>query len=80
MWQKSGNQGDEWLQVQSHVNLQKVHQVVLEAAVGGEAGDIAIDDISLSPGACPVSGNAENDKKFQATTLMSVICYFCYTF
>nr|XP_023010426.2 MAM and LDL-receptor class A domain-containing protein 1 [Maylandia zebra] len=55
VWQKSGNQGDEWLQVQSHVNLQKVHQVVLEAAVGGEAGDIAIDDISLSPGACPVS-------------------------
>lgn len=37
--------------------LQKVHQVVLEATVGGEAGDIAIDDISLVSGPCPASGN-----------------------
>uniref|UniRef100_A0A3Q3K2K1 MAM domain-containing protein n=1 Tax=Monopterus albus TaxID=43700 RepID=A0A3Q3K2K1_MONAL len=52
VWQQSGNQGDEWLLVQSHVTLQKVHQVILEAAVGGEAGDIAIDDISLISGSC----------------------------
>uniref|UniRef100_A0A3Q0RCP4 Si:ch211-106h4.4 n=1 Tax=Amphilophus citrinellus TaxID=61819 RepID=A0A3Q0RCP4_AMPCI len=58
-WQKSGNQGDKWLQVQSHVNLQEVHQVIVEATVGGEAGDIAIDDISLSPGPCPVSCDFE---------------------
>ncbi|XP_071348966.1 MAM and LDL-receptor class A domain-containing protein 2 isoform X2 [Trachinotus anak] len=55
VWQKSRNQGDEWLLVQSHVTLQKVHQVVLEATVGGEAGDIAIDDISLISGPCPAS-------------------------
>ncbi|XP_068593728.1 MAM and LDL-receptor class A domain-containing protein 1 isoform X2 [Cebidichthys violaceus] len=55
VWQKSGNQGDEWLLVQSHVSLQKVHQVILEATVGGEAGDIAIDDISLISGPCPAS-------------------------
>ncbi|XP_059201290.1 MAM and LDL-receptor class A domain-containing protein 1-like [Centropristis striata] len=55
VWQKSGNQGDEWLLVQSHVTLQKVHQVILEATVGGEAGDIAIDDISLISGPCPAS-------------------------
>uniref|UniRef100_A0AAQ5YK66 MAM domain-containing protein n=1 Tax=Amphiprion ocellaris TaxID=80972 RepID=A0AAQ5YK66_AMPOC len=54
-WQKSGNQGDEWLLVQSHVTLQNVHQVILEATVGGEAGDIAIDDISLVHGPCPAS-------------------------
>ncbi|KAM9845004.1 MAM and LDL-receptor class A domain-containing protein 1 [Aulostomus maculatus] len=53
VWQKSGNQGDEWLLVQSHVTLQNVHQVILEATVGGEAGDIAIDDISLISGPCP---------------------------
>jgi len=57
VWQKSGNQGDEWLLVQSHVTLQKVHQVILEATVGGEAGDIAIDDISFISGPCPNSGN-----------------------
>lgn len=57
MWQQSGNQGDEWLLVQIHVTLQKVHQVILEATVGGEAGDIAIDDISLISGPCHASGN-----------------------
>ncbi|XP_070701014.1 MAM and LDL-receptor class A domain-containing protein 1 [Pempheris klunzingeri] len=55
VWQKSGNQGDEWLRVHIHVTLQKVHQVILEATVGGEAGDIAIDDISLISGPCPAS-------------------------
>ncbi|XP_067330349.1 MAM and LDL-receptor class A domain-containing protein 2 [Channa argus] len=55
VWQKSGNQEDEWLLVQTHVMLQKVHQVVLEATVGGEAGDIAIDDISFISGPCPAS-------------------------
>ncbi|XP_077378927.1 MAM and LDL-receptor class A domain-containing protein 1 isoform X1 [Festucalex cinctus] len=55
VWQKSGNQGDEWRPAQSHVSLQQVHQVIVEASVGGEAGDIAVDDISLVPGACPAS-------------------------
>lgn len=57
MWQKSGNQGDEWLLVQTHVTLQIFHQLILEATVGGEAGDIAIDDLSLVYGPCPALGN-----------------------
>uniref|UniRef100_A0A3Q3W735 MAM domain-containing protein n=1 Tax=Mola mola TaxID=94237 RepID=A0A3Q3W735_MOLML len=57
MWQKSGNQGDEWQRVQIHVSLQEVHQVILDAAVGGEAGDIAIDDISLTSGPCPTQSH-----------------------
>ncbi|XP_063741754.1 MAM and LDL-receptor class A domain-containing protein 1 [Eleginops maclovinus] len=55
VWQKSGDQGDEWQLVRSHVTEQEVHQVILEATVGGEAGDIAIDDISLISGPCPAS-------------------------
>ncbi|MED6241113.1 hypothetical protein ATANTOWER_028659 [Ataeniobius toweri] len=55
VWQQSGSQRDEWLLAQSHVTLQRVHQVLLEATVGGEAGDIAIDDISLIYGPCPDS-------------------------
>lgn len=39
------------------MTLQEVHQVIVEATVGGEAGDIAIDDISLISGPCPASGN-----------------------
>lgn len=55
VWQKSGNQGDEWQRAHIHVTLQEVHQVIVEATVGGEAGDIAIDDISLISGPCPAS-------------------------
>lgn len=43
--------------MQMHVTLQSVHQVILEATVGGEAGDIAIDDISLKCGPCSPSGS-----------------------
>ncbi|XP_035993676.1 MAM and LDL-receptor class A domain-containing protein 1 [Fundulus heteroclitus] len=56
VWQQSGSKGDVWLLAQSHVTLQRVHQVILEGTVGGEAGDIAIDDISLVFGPCPDSG------------------------
>lgn len=42
--------------MQIHVTQQGVHQVIVEATVGGEAGDIAIDDISLFSGPCPTSG------------------------
>lgn len=47
--------------MQTHMTLQKVHQVILEASVGGEAGDIAIDDIALVSGPCPTSGNNTED-------------------
>ncbi|CAL9689269.1 unnamed protein product [Knipowitschia caucasica] len=53
VWQKSGNHGDQWLLMQSHVTARKQHQVVLEATVGGAAGDVAIDDLSFTPGPCP---------------------------
>ncbi|XP_061694563.1 MAM and LDL-receptor class A domain-containing protein 2 isoform X2 [Syngnathoides biaculeatus] len=59
VWQKSGNQGDEWRAAQSHVTLPRVHQVIVEASVEGKAGDIAIDDISLFPGACPASDECD---------------------
>ncbi|XP_077471884.1 MAM and LDL-receptor class A domain-containing protein 1 isoform X3 [Stigmatopora argus] len=55
VWQKSGNQGLDWRLSQSHVTLRSIHQVILEASVGGQAGDIAVDDISLVLGACPDS-------------------------
>lgn len=34
----------------------------MEATVGGEAGDIAIDDISLFSGPCPTSGTKRKTK------------------
>uniref|UniRef100_A0AAY5KAR3 MAM domain-containing protein n=2 Tax=Esox lucius TaxID=8010 RepID=A0AAY5KAR3_ESOLU len=55
MWHRAHTQGDEWRLAQSHVTSPEVHQVVLEASVGGEAGDIAIDDIAFTAGACTPS-------------------------
>ncbi|XP_058250824.1 MAM and LDL-receptor class A domain-containing protein 1 [Hemibagrus wyckioides] len=52
VWQRVGSQGNEWHVAQRHVILQEVHQILIEASVGGEAGDIAIDDLSLTEGAC----------------------------
>uniref|UniRef100_A0A8C9WU45 MAM domain-containing protein n=1 Tax=Sander lucioperca TaxID=283035 RepID=A0A8C9WU45_SANLU len=77
VWQKSGNQGDEWLLVQSHVTLQRVHQVILEATVGGMAGDIAIDDMSLISGPCPASGNKTKCKKCFLSPSLSLIYLGC---
>ncbi|KAG9273992.1 MAM and LDL-receptor class A domain-containing protein 2-like [Astyanax mexicanus] len=57
MWQRTGSQENKWQLVQSHVTLQEVHQILIDASIGGEAGDIAIDDISLTEGACvPTDG------------------------
>lgn len=39
-----------------HVVAQEVHQIVLEASVGGEAGDIAVDNTAFATGACLSSG------------------------
>ncbi|MCJ8731789.1 hypothetical protein PDJAM_G00203590 [Pangasius djambal] len=57
VWQRVGSQGNEWHVAQRHVTLHEVHQILIEASVGGEAGDIAIDDLSFIEGACaPADG------------------------
>ena len=39
----------------------RVHRAVLEARVGGETGDIALDDVTLAGGPCPASGALMTD-------------------
>ncbi|XP_053484115.1 MAM and LDL-receptor class A domain-containing protein 2 isoform X3 [Ictalurus furcatus] len=57
VWQRAGSQGNEWHVAQRHVTLHEAHQILIEASVGGEAGDIAIDDLSFIEGACaPTDG------------------------
>ncbi|XP_072544730.1 apical endosomal glycoprotein [Salminus brasiliensis] len=52
MWQRTGSQENKWQLVQSHVTLQEVHQILIDASIGGEAGDIAVDDLAFTEGAC----------------------------
>ncbi|MBN3307353.1 MLRP2 protein, partial [Amia calva] len=55
VWQRRGTADDEWQRAHRHVILQDVHEILFEATVGGAKGDIAIDDLSFIPGACPPS-------------------------
>ncbi|XP_028831423.1 MAM and LDL-receptor class A domain-containing protein 1 [Denticeps clupeoides] len=57
IWQRAGSQESQWERLQHHVTVKDVHQFLLEASVGGEAGDVAVDDISFAQGACPPTGN-----------------------
>ncbi|XP_067219288.1 MAM and LDL-receptor class A domain-containing protein 1 isoform X1 [Chanodichthys erythropterus] len=57
MWQRKGSQRNEWQLAQSHVKLTEVHQILIEASVGGLSGHIAIDDLAVTKGACaPTEG------------------------
>ncbi|XP_041944947.1 MAM and LDL-receptor class A domain-containing protein 2 isoform X2 [Alosa sapidissima] len=56
VWEKKQSQSDLWQAMRHHVVAEEVHQIVLEASVGGEGGDIAVDDIVFTPGTCPLSG------------------------
>lgn len=51
-----GSQENQWHVAQRHVALHEAHQILIEASVGGDAGDIAIDDLSFTEGACPPKG------------------------
>ncbi|XP_073714301.1 apical endosomal glycoprotein [Misgurnus anguillicaudatus] len=51
IWQRQGSQGNEWHMAQSHVKLQEVYQLFIEASVGF-SGHIAIDDLLVTKGAC----------------------------
>lgn len=61
VWQKVGSQENEWHVAQRHVTLYEVHQILIEASVGGEAGDVAIDDLSFTEGACAPTGTQDSD-------------------
>ncbi|XP_025992366.2 MAM and LDL-receptor class A domain-containing protein 1 isoform X1 [Solenopsis invicta] len=56
IWGLSGNAGNAWFMSQVTISSLDDFQLVFEASVGiTNMGDIAIDDISYGPGACPVS-------------------------
>ncbi|XP_066300037.1 MAM and LDL-receptor class A domain-containing protein 1-like [Branchiostoma lanceolatum] len=53
IWQKYGNQGNEWKYAQVHLTATGVYQVALEGSKGpGWQGDIAVDDVGISDGPC----------------------------
>ncbi|XP_033638977.1 MAM and LDL-receptor class A domain-containing protein 1-like [Asterias rubens] len=54
MYKKSGTQSNVWHLARDYMTSNKTYQVVFEGVVGRSyGGDIAVDDIKLTPGQCP---------------------------
>ncbi|XP_035827621.1 MAM and LDL-receptor class A domain-containing protein 1-like [Aplysia californica] len=58
VFSKSGNMGDKWIRTDIPLTETSDFQILIEATVGSAySGDIAVDDISLTP-SCKLSSNA----------------------
>eukprot|EP00058_Branchiostoma_floridae_P025619 XP_002611109.1 hypothetical protein BRAFLDRAFT_70467 [Branchiostoma floridae] len=54
IWSRSGNQGNQWFSVAVSIPVTGSYQVIFEGVRGQNAhSDIAIDDVSITQGACP---------------------------
>ncbi|XP_043230103.1 MAM and LDL-receptor class A domain-containing protein 1-like [Amphibalanus amphitrite] len=59
LWTLSGPSGNRWYQGQVPVTASEQYKIAIEAEVGvDDLGDIAIDDVSLTPGVCPSAPQA----------------------
>ncbi|XP_033751995.1 MAM domain-containing glycosylphosphatidylinositol anchor protein 1-like [Pecten maximus] len=59
IWTRHSNQGNQWSTGQVTVQSSQAYQIVFEGIVGnGYAGDIAIDDVRVTAGACGASDKA----------------------
>nr|CAB3263600.1 MAM and LDL-receptor class A domain-containing protein 1-like [Phallusia mammillata] len=55
LWRRTGQQGDSWNQIYGNLIDGVDMKLVIEASTGeGFRGDIAIDDIKILPGECPI--------------------------
>ncbi|CAF0808194.1 unnamed protein product, partial [Brachionus calyciflorus] len=62
IWQKLGNQGDQWLLGQVYLERESFlkRRFIIEGLTGkGPLGDIAIDDVSYNDGPCPLSNTCD---------------------
>ncbi|XP_025084901.1 MAM and LDL-receptor class A domain-containing protein 1-like [Pomacea canaliculata] len=60
MFQKSGNQGCNWLLAEAQVQTTSSFQIYFDGIVGSSnLSDLAIDDVSLKPGVCQGDGGCD---------------------
>ncbi|RDD40325.1 MAM and LDL-receptor class A domain-containing protein 2 [Trichoplax sp. H2] len=60
LWQRSGTQGNKWQLARIQFSPNTNYQIKFVAKRGsGFAGDIALDDISMIPKACPLTTNCD---------------------
>ncbi|CAF3694948.1 unnamed protein product, partial [Didymodactylos carnosus] len=64
LWSLNGDQGDRWRPAKATIHSPDKFQIIFEGVVGSSyTGDISIDDVSLTNGACTPNGqcNFETD-------------------
>ncbi|KAJ1526311.1 hypothetical protein ONE63_009461 [Megalurothrips usitatus] len=68
LWTLSGESGNAWYQAQVTVASANLFRIVLVGRVGRNSlGDIAVDDISLSPGSCPTAPQVAASSRVDCT-------------
>lgn len=61
--------GNVWKKATLNINSQADYQMSFEAYAGPSfAGDIAIDDVTVQPGLCPISNNCDFEGKSRILT------------
>lgn len=54
IWSLTGEAGNSWYQAEVPVSSANPFKIVITAKIGkNNLGDIAVDDVSLTPGSCP---------------------------
>lgn len=54
IWSLTGEAGNSWYQAEVPVSSANPFKIIIIAKIGkNNLGDIAVDDISLTPGSCP---------------------------
>ena len=72
LWSENGNKGSMWLNASVEINEISEFFVVFESIVAGFKSDIAIDDITISPHACPQTSSSSNrPSRINSTTTTS---------
>ncbi|XP_030849919.1 MAM and LDL-receptor class A domain-containing protein 1-like [Strongylocentrotus purpuratus] len=56
LWTKQGSQGNQWFEAQVQYIPNTNYMIVFEGLTGpGQESDMAVDDIDINPGRCPVT-------------------------
>ena len=70
VWSRYGTHGDRWINALIPMSNKSPYMIIFEAVRGSSyAGDIAIDDISLSKGQCTPSVSCDFESPFPALQL-----------
>ena len=83
IWSRSGNRGDEWLVAQVNVwSPVRSFKISFQGTVGGNTGDIAIDDVKMFSSRCAAPGKyvciARSNQKSVVGNICFLFCRFLY--